>query len=380
MKIKTAISVIIVTLALATTACAGGTSLSTTPIPTASLTTTPTRTPTPTPIQGAYNIPVLVIEYFPTKDGVTIDTDVATYDIPVGTTIATMRSRTADLTTRLVAALEQGSTYHGYKDSSATPSLNFSIVQTIEYLSAVPLTNQTYGGKLIADYYTMMSDLNISDYVQTKGVKEVWIWGYAGNFTGWESNMAGPSGDISNSNRDPNDLPVCQNTYTVFHYNYGRELGMAIEDQLHQIEHVLNYLDGRDVTPPGQWETLLFWGRFVGRNNLNQILPPVSGCGWTHSPPNTEIDYDWYNKSEVLSDCECWNPDRTGERELVSCKTWTGNDNCTDDGGGLSFKIWWMQNIPGKNNNLSYQGKTLRNWWEFIGDFDNAVKSKGLTY
>jgi len=39
-----------------------------------------------------------------------------------------------------------------------------------------------------------------------------------------------------------------------------------------------------------------------------------------------------------------------------------------------------MQNIPGKDNNLVYQGKTLRNWWDFYGDFDAAIsEGKSLT-
>lgn len=40
-----------------------------------------------------------------------------------------------------------------------------------------------------------------------------------------------------------------------------------------------------------------------------------------------------------------------------------------------------MQNIPWKDNNLqTVDGKKLRNWWEFIGDFDNAIiVGKSLT-
>jgi hypothetical protein len=39
-----------------------------------------------------------------------------------------------------------------------------------------------------------------------------------------------------------------------------------------------------------------------------------------------------------------------------------------------------MQNIPGKDNGLTYQNNPLRNWWEFIGDFDAAIaQGKSLT-
>lgn len=327
---------------------------------------------------GIYPIsmPLLILKYFPTKDGITIDTTV-TADIAPGTTIEQMRQRVNNLHTRLIDALERGSIYHGYKDSSATPSLNYYDVETKEYLTEMPKVE----GSLLANYFKIMSDLSICNYVENQGVKEVWIWGYAGQIQGWESNMASVYGDISNSNRDPNDLPICQKTYTVYHYNYGRELGMALEDHGHQIEHILNWVDGRDTTPANQWPNLLYWGKFVGRDQYNKILPPVSACGWTHSPPNTEAGYDWYNKTDVLSDCEDWKPDRTGERKLVSCKTWTGNETCSDDGGGNSFKVWWMQNTPGKGNNLIYNDRPFRNWWDFIGDFDLAMQlGKSLTY
>lgn len=327
-----------------------------------------------------YKMPVLVLKYFPTKDETTIDTTIATADIPEGTTIEKMREKVNNLNTRLIADLEKGSIYHGYKNPLATPSLDYYAIETKEYLNAIPLSNQTYGAEFLVDYFKIMSDTNICNYVENRGVKEVWIWGYAGRLVGWESNMASPLRDISNSNRDPNDLPICQKTYTVYHYNYGRELGIALENHFHQIEHILNWIDGRDATPANQWSTLLFWGKFVGRDQYNKILPPVSGCGWAHSPPNTALDYDWYNKAEVLSDCEDWKPDRTGERRLLSCKTWA-QETCLDDGGGNSFKVWWMQNLPGKNNNLVYNGKRLRNWWDFIGDFDKAARTgKNLMY
>lgn len=32
-----------------------------------------------------------------------------------------------------------------------------------------------------------------------------------------------------------------------------------------------------------------------------------------------------------------------------------------------------MQNLPGMNNGLTYKGNKMRNWWAFIGDFDQAI-------
>ena len=62
--------------------------------------------------------------------------------------------------------------------------------------------------------------------------------------------MASPYHDISNSNRDPSDLRVLGATYTVYHYNYQRGVSEAMENHMHQIEALLNYVGGRDRTRP----------------------------------------------------------------------------------------------------------------------------------
>lgn len=219
----------------------------------------------------------------------------------------------------------------------------------------------------MTDYNKIMRRVNIKQWVEQKGVKEVWIWGYHGGVVGlWESNMGGPFGDISNSNRDPNDLPVLKKTYTVYHYNYQRGASEAVEDHMHQIEAVLNWVDGRDRTPPDQWEKLLFWGKFVGSDRTAKIIHP--GCGWAHYPPNGEQDYDWANKRYVETDIEDWKPDGSGKKQRMNCDRWESNS--------LKWFVYWMQNLPGADSGLTYQGGRLTNWWIFIGDFDNAMKNK----
>ena len=178
--------------------------------------------------------------------------------------------------------------------------------------------------------------------------------------------MAGPFGDISNSNRDPKDLPLLGQTYTVYHYNYQRGTSEAVEDHLHQIEAVLNFVDGRDRTPPDQWDKLLFWGKFVGSDRTHKIVHP--GCGWAHYPPNAQQDYDWANERYVEADIEDWRPDGTGKKQRLNCERWGGNS--------LKWFVYWTQNIPGADHGLTYQGRRLTNWWIFIGDFDEAMRQR----
>lgn len=301
-------------------------------------------------LSGAYEIPVLVIKYFPTRGGV-VDRNV-TGD--VGAPLEEIRRHTEHATQRIVWALETGSTYHGYKDRSARPALRYRVVDTIEFLEPLPTWRKAGHRAPMTDYVAIMDRVGLQERLEGHGVREVWIWGYHGGVVDlWESNMAGPYGDISNSDRDVRDLPVLAKTYTVYHYNYQRGISEAVEDHMHQIEAVLGHVDPH-----------LFWDRFVGRS------PGGRGgnrCGWSHYPPNAERDYDWANPRFVSTDIEDWTPDGTGRTLDLNSARW-GKDS-------LTWFLYWMQNIPGADSGLTYRGRRLTNWWRFIGDFDDAMGS-----
>ena len=308
-------------------------------------------------------IPVLVIKYFPVK-GRLIDREV-TGDW--GAPLEDTRRKTERQTGELIEALQQGSRYHGYKNPQSEPSLRYEILDVVEFLEPMPTVPRSGRKVPYTDYNKIMHRVDIRKWVEDRGVKEVWIWGYHGGvLVLWESNMASPIGDISNSNRDPKDLPVLSKTYTVYHYNYQRGTSEACENHMHQIEHVLNHVDGRDRTHPNQWGTLLFWGKFVGSDQTHKIVRP--GCGWSHYPPNAERDYDWANKRYVETDIEDWKPDGTGRKQKMNCDRWDGNS--------LKWFIYWMQNLPGADSGLTHQGNSLTNWWVFIGDFDRAMQNR----
>jgi hypothetical protein len=315
-------------------------------------------------VPSEFTIPVLVVQFFPTN-GANIDVAV-TGDW--GASLASTRQKTLRQTSEIIAALQEGSRYRGFANSNALPCLRYRITGTVEFLS--PLPTRFKLGHLVpmTDYRRIMSLVNIEDWVKSKGVKEVWIWAYHGGKVGlWESNMASRFGDASNSDRDASDLPLAAGTYTVYHYNYQRGTSEAVEDHIHQIEAVLNHVDGRDVAPPNKWPALLFWGHFVGSDRSSKIIHP--GAGWAHYPPNGERDYDWANPRYVETDMDDWKPDGSGQKSRMNCERWGGNS--------LRWFVYWMQHIPGPGNGLSFEGKPLNNWWAFIGDYDMA-NERGL--
>ncbi len=314
--------------------------------------------------QGKYPssiVPVLIIKYFPlAQDKNRINIQV-TGDW--GESLDQTRHKVDDLIKNLISTLEQGSTYHGYKDNLARPSLKYVVVGNIEFLESLPVFNISNDNVPMTNYNKVMERVDIRKWVLEKGVKEVWIWAYHGGVVKlWESNMSGPHGDISNSDRNPNDLPILNKTYTVYHYNYQRGLSEATEDHMHQIEAVLRWIDNS-----------IFGDKFVGDfsgNNSNDVAMRDEyrrRCGWSHYPPNGQRDYDWANKNYVWTDIEDWKPDG-GQEQRMNCERW-GCDS-------LRWFLYWMQNIPGADNGIMYKNKKLSNWWIFIGDFDYAVEHK----
>ncbi|MFH2040788.1 MAG: hypothetical protein ABIJ65_15265 [Chloroflexota bacterium] len=309
-----------------------------------------------------YLIPVVVVKYFPIH-GDNIDIE-KTGDW--GKELVFTQKKVDSITVELTKLLGNASCYRGYKNPDAKPSIKYEIVGTFEFYEPMPTVRGTHLAPPMTDYNTIIQRIDGKDWIENRGVKEIWVWGYHGGKVGlWESNMAGPYGDISNSDRALDDLPIFSKTFTLFHYNYQRGLSEAIENHMHQIEALLNFVDGRDSTDEDKWSELLFWGKFVGSDKSHKIIRP--GCGWAHYPPNGEKDYDWANKKYVDTDIEDWKPDGTGTKQNMNCERWKCNS--------LSWFQYWMQNLPGYNSGLSCEGKPLTNWWIFVGDFDTAMKN-----
>ncbi len=332
-------------------------------------------------LKEPFIVPVLVMMFFPlSSDGKYINLS-GNAENMVPQERASHEKKIIDRTTEIEQILEDGSRYHYYSNSSAMPSMDYQVIETKKFYSLFPIT---HAGVIGIDNARMLSsdyNTNICDYVDNKGVKEVWMWVYhhKTDFFPVESNQSmgkrvkefwnhGSYGDISNSARS-DDLPQCNNTYTVYHYNQLREVGMTVENHTHQIESIFNSVDQAFMD-----------NNFYGKSLASYPSESYYRCGWTHYPPNALLEYGWYYSSKVYSDCMDWKPDGSGQKTEVNCETWAGPSLSCQADGGIAFKKWWMQSIPGKDNNLTYLGKPMLNWWGIIADFDKTMKLYGKSF
>lgn len=103
-------------------------------------------------------------------------------------------------------------------------------------------------------------------------------------------------------------------------------------------------------------------------------------CGDTHSPPNTLGGYDYENPTVVLSDIADWTADGSGAFAPVNVDTW-GSLSWPWPDGVMDFSqrvetqwyLYWLMSLPGHDNGLALEVEAITNWWEFIGNWDEAI-------
>jgi Bacterial Ig-like domain (group 2) len=345
-----------------------------------------------------FEIPVVILRYLPTADGVNLDVSVSPdyWELgPISLRALKRRMDTLDIRTKFM--LEEGSKFRGYKNPTALPSIGYKVVAYITVYEPTPPGKVKYevAGYPVyqPDHHQILKRFDGKRYVEALGVKEFWVWNGTldptfpvydpqihkpESFRGAdESNMSSPlTGDISNSPRDPSDLPVYSSTYVVYHQNFRRGEGEAVHIRGHQLEQMLEHANLRQ-----DGNTTLFWQKFVGPSDSTQ---PFRRCGWTHVPPNTTAEYDYYtNYNEVLSDIADWTPKGIGKKTLVSAHTWGDHPypwplgmapELQEGRNEAHWYIYWMQSMPGRGNTIPYGLKRMTNWWRFTGDWDGSIR------
>lgn len=339
-------------------------------------------------------IPVLILRFLPTADGVLLDGAKApgwwSLD-PLPLSEVTTKIDAMDK--RVKFGLEEGSRFRGYKDLSAPPYIGYKVVGYItiyETFPPGPVEDYKEGYPIYwPDYHAIFERFDVEHYVNDLGVREIWVWGgilnpvfpsydpavhdpedFRGN---WESNMSSPTtGDVSNSNGNNSDLPIYDHTYIVYGGDYRATQAGVIHFRGHQFERMFAYVNALQ-----DGNTDLFWKKFVGKNDQGVYI--TGRCGWTHMPPNTTDHYDYLNPTLVASDIEDWRPDGGGQTKMVNVDTWADleYDWPGDPGFGAKTEtqwyLYWMQSFPGYNNQIPYGENVMSNWWEFIANWDQSI-------
>jgi uncharacterized protein (TIGR03437 family) len=327
-----------------------------------------------TPASGyLYKMPVAIIRYFPTKDGINIDTSVTNWT----QSLVDLKARQLGTERNHKFMLEEGSRFRGYKDAMALPTLGYQVVKIYTVYEEIPPGFPEGLETYFPDFNQIMERFDAKNLVENQGVKEFWIAYYHfGRIVPVESNMSSAlTGDISNSFRFQNDLPIFNRSYLVYGINFGGAETQATHNHGHQIESIMgfsnNKQDGNDN---------LFWRNFSGRNAAGSFANN-GRAGNTHYPPNAIEDYDYMNPNPISSDIEDWNPAGTGTKKQVSSATWGGLFYNWPGGQNINGKteaqwyIYWMQNMPGRGNVIPYNTNRMTNWWHFTGDWDAANKA-----
>ncbi len=353
-----------------------------------------------TPAAGhIHEIPVVIMRFLPTSDGKNLDVSKASNYWELGEiSLEELKARIDAFDKRIKFMLEEGSRFRGYKNPSVSPSLGYRVVKYITVYEQTPpgpvIQHDNEHPIYAPDYHQIFERFNMEHYVNDLGVKEIWIWqgGVAPSFPAydpdlhkpenfrnwWESNMSSPlTGDISNSNRDNTDLPVYNSTYTVYGQNFRRSQAEAVHNHGHQLEAILSHVNHLQYG-----NTDLFWKKLVGQDENGNFI--TGHAGWTHMPPNTTKHYDYtQNRTLVESDIENWTPNHRGSKKLFNVDTygnltyqWPDKDPAEIPQRVESqWYIYWMQNMPGHENQIQYGNKDMTNWWVFTADWDTAISS-----
>lgn len=350
--------------------------------------------------KGKLRVPVVVISYLPTLDGIKLDTDRAPdgWGNIVGSTLTQAKNKFKFDIVTAKNSIEEGTRFRDYGSNTNSQYVDIDIVLYVNVyeMDLAPFVR----GINTIDYKKLFTKLNLEKYVDVDGVREVWIAMFPKELdypvvkTGQisnkfpinipESNMSSPlTGDISNSERIQNDLPIYKNTYVVYGFNGHRGVETGLHCRGHQLESQLTHIDKFEFL----WQT-----GFTPKDSAGTVVNRPR-LGNTHYPPNGKQGYDYANSTPAMSDIKTWKPSG-GTFVSTNKDTWgnikysfltvgpnVGNfTNNYDTNIEVKWLIFWWQSIPGFNNNIPYGNKTLTNWWDVLYKWDETIKTGRKLY
>jgi hypothetical protein len=203
----------------------------------------------------------------------------------------------------------------------------------------------------IADYGAIIIKFHLLERVASHEIDEVWMFG--GPYFGfWESTMGGAGAFFTNS-LPLQDTERCPRRFVIMGFNYERGVGEMLENISHRAESIM-----RRVYRSRKSDKNLF-DRFL---RYDKIAPQEANMGSVHFAPNSAHDYDWGNRTPVLSCGDDWYqyphlPNPPNYRK-VTAEDWGNGDI-------RAHHKWWLEHLP------KVSGVTdgiANNWWIYIID------------
>jgi hypothetical protein len=290
--------------------------------------------------------------------------------------------------------LERGTMYHG----SGEPFVDFEVYKIA---TAKPIKVPQMQDSHLADYEAIYFENgvdNLCELAREGKFKQIWVFS---NGVGGTMREVVDNGPIWQNTLWTN-VPDCGVQLTTVGNHYKREAEYAVEAHIHRYEfffseHFAFAFNKQSEVPYESPNTPCIgsdpndqWGWCVedyitGYGDIPEASAVgftggalnedgIAQCGWAHYPPNITWAYREehgdasryvYNYTgKVRSTCRNWRLDVNPEEiaEEIDCTAWgcniLGNNNQAE------YFVWWMQNIPGKNNeNFDEQGNPMPNWW-----------------
>ncbi len=202
-------------------------------------------------------------------------------------------------------------------------------------------------------YEAIVEEHHLAQKINDGTIDEVWMMGfpYAGFF---ESRMAGPGAFWCNG--PPLEHSGANRRFVIMGFNYQRGVGEMLEDLGHRTESIMTYVfrgapGGRNL-----------WKRYT---RYDQSAPGQAEVGSVHFAPNSHKDYEWGNRSAVLSRADTWlnYPNLNGTPRTMTAGDWGGGDI-------RAHHMWWLRHLPhvtGETNGIA------NNWWRYVID-PNTVR------
>ena len=280
----------------------------------------------------------------------------------------------------LLPAMSNASKYKGYSNPNAQPTVIFNLTDSNIKVENNPPSYKA--GTTEYDYAALFSKYDLCNFAKTNDIRLVILWAAgSGSYAGGFGESAVTGNKVLTNGPILSGSQYCDGkTILVLGLNYERGLAEALESYGHHLEAVF-----RQFRPEYKQ-----WSDEDASRNTN-LWGQGDSCGNDHNPPNARCEYDRSNPygwlscgqagapSSAMSDCRNWKPDGSGIKEALDCSFW----NCDKIHDGENWLTFWMQNMPGRGNDLvGTDGVKIPNWWVYISDpdncFNNALNCSGF--